>query len=497
MALEVSFARLIAPFFGTSLFVWTSIIGSALIALSAGYYAGGKVADTSPALTGLYRLMLAAGLIFFILPYAAPWLAGWLQGTFFASSIKLWYAASLAVCLPLMGAPMALLGMSTPYLIRALAAERTPGQAAGTVSAFSTLGSIVGTFSPTWLFIPNIGTSMTIRVFALLLIAYSSFSLTLSIRKRSTAVVLCLLAALLPSISFLGKVPAGFGHAESTRLRDFVESPYQLIRVFEDAQGLRYLTYEEGRGIQSAYAPGDRLVTGGYYDAGIVLPALAPENKPIRVLVLGLAGGTIARGLDSVWQDRVSLEGVEIDGRVLKVARRHFGLDDIPMRVHEAEGRAFVASAEDQWDIVIVDVYQNEMYIPWTMTTREFWASVSSHLSLGGIVAMNVNSRGQSRLLQALGNTVASVFPFAYRSPVGQGDSWNYFLIAANDQPDFERLVRNQTLKDSLLYDAAFALSRSVSRINFNPALTVLTDDRAPVEIMTLDMFAQASFEQK
>ena len=158
MAIEMSASRLVAPFFGTSLVVWTNIIGLIMLSLSVGYYYGGRLADRRPEWALLYKLITGAGIGMFIIPYIAnpvmSYAASGTVGTFLGSLI--------AVVL-LFIVPFTLLGMVAPFVIK-LAANTIDdvGNTAGSIYALSTVGSIIGTYLPALLFIPWLGTRRTI-----------------------------------------------------------------------------------------------------------------------------------------------------------------------------------------------------------------------------------------------------------------------------------------------------------------------------------------------
>ena len=180
MAMEISASRLLAPYFGTSLFVWTNIIGIVLIALSCGYYFGGKLADRVPQLNILLRLILAAGILFLIIPWIIKPLTSFVDISTLIeqpASIAI-FISSLVVTAICFSLPLLLLGMVSPFIIKLYSASQEShiGELAGRVFAVSTIGSILGTFLPTLYFIPVLGTRATINIFAIILILVGAFS---------------------------------------------------------------------------------------------------------------------------------------------------------------------------------------------------------------------------------------------------------------------------------------------------------------------------------
>ncbi|MBU1029045.1 fused MFS/spermidine synthase, partial [Patescibacteria group bacterium] len=259
------------------------------------------------------------------------------------------------------------------------------------------------------------------------------------------------------------------------------ESPYQLIRV-EEYGSDRYLIFNDGSGTQSVWFP-TRQRTDMYYDHLAAVPLLLNEtDQHWRTAVLGLAGGSLIRQYLTTYPKDLTpdIVGVEVDPSVIDTARRFFAIDELPIQIVNEDGRTFLARTQDPFDVIIIDAYSTQLYIPPHMVTEEFFSSVRDNLTVGGLTAMNVNApQEDSALLQAITNTAASVFPFVYMTKAGS--TWNW-LVVASDQPlDYlsaaSRLPENYgDVAESLL---------AVRRIMFDSGQQVLTDDRAPIELMT------------
>lgn len=471
MAMEMTAARMMAPFFGTSQIIWTNIIGIVLIALSLGYYYGGKYADKHPDLNRLLIPMLISGMIFLatpvlILPVAQIVLD--LSSTFTAGTILLLSASFLAT-IALFAFPIFLLGMVSPFVIRLLETDKEHlGSVAGIVFAFGTLGSILGTFLPILFFIPQFGVKRTVAGISLLLILLSLSAL----RKKH------LLAITIPF--FLFSVLPPLSSAQHIYASDSI---YQHIRVHQDAEGNRRLAFNEGLGMQSFYSP-ETILSGEYYDA--YLPLVETGD---RVLILGLAGGTIARGLTELHGENVHITGVEIDAKVVEVAKTYFDLPESVV-VEVADARSFVQQTEQSYDVIIVDAYSNEMYIPWTMSTNEFFNELKSILTDDGIIALNINAVSEnSPLLLIMENTIASVFAFTERIPLTHNQSINYLLLASNAEIQ-PLLVEEQPV---LLQPISTIVNHQRLPVTNSPNTKIFTDDWAPVELFTdkmiLDFF--------
>lgn len=474
MAMEMTAARMMAPFFGSSQIIWTNIIGIVLIALSAGYYYGGIYADKHPELSRLLKPMLVAGCLFLITPFLIHPLAGVIidiSRTYTTGTILLLISSFLAT-ISLFAFPIFLLGMVSPFVIRLLETDKQHlGSVAGIVFAVGTLGSILGTFLPILVFIPQFGVKKTVAGISLLLILLSISGLK---RKHFLAVTIPFFAfSMLPPFPFPQQL-----YAE--------DSIYQFIRVKEDGLGVRRLIFNDGLGVQSFYHP-DTILSGEYYDA--YLPLVESGDN---VLILGLAGGTIARGLDALHGEHIQITGVEIDKKVVDVAKEFFELPE-SVNIEIADARAFIQQTDEKYDVIIIDAYSNEMYIPWTLTTKEFFLTLQSRLNEGGVIALNINAISEeSALLQVLQNTIASVFSFTEQIPLTHNGSINYLLLAG----DIKQGDLQKESSEELLHPVIDIVNSSRKQFFFNDAQKIFTDDWAPVELFT-DMMIFDFFKVK
>ncbi len=471
MAIEVTAARLLAPYFGASAFVWTNIIAVVLISLSLGYWFGGKVADKRASFSLVGKLLGLSGIICLFLPFLFNFF-----GLFFVNTVAgilpaavFIFVGSLVVAVLLLGVPLVLLGMMSPLLVKLYAASNPTGvgQAAGGIFAVSTIGSILGTFMPTLVFIPWWGSRMTILLFAALLILAGVFLSKYRFNKGLVILVIIL---------FIGNLVITI---EPINTIYATESFYQFIRVNEQTDGTRMLVFNEGLGVQSIYNP-DKILTGYYYDYLNILPALTDRNIR-QVLIVGLAGGTISRQL-LYFYPFLQIDGVEIDEKVIEVGREFFALDSQPIDIYNQDGRIFLQLNQNkkQYDLIVIDAYSQELYIPWIMTTVEFWRLVKNNLSASGVVAFNVAALPQSDLTQALAGTLRSVFPFVYLVNL-PSQQYNVLLVASPQEITWQfDLPRSQREQLDLLADDFVS---GIDKITTSEV--VLTDDWAPVEYLT------------
>jgi spermidine synthase len=467
--MEISSSRLLAPYFGTSLFVWTNIVMVVMTALSIGYYVGGKLAERN-SFDFLYKIITLAGLFCLSIPLLIFPLIKYLyliQGFSTSAFIIL---GSLFFSIILFGLPLTLLGIVSPFLIKLATENREKiGDVSGKIFTLSTLGSIFGTFIPTFILIPNIGTRNTISAFAIILIILGQYNFY---KKRYSIAVIAIILILFS--------PQGFSKLEKNIIAE-KESVYQFIEVNKN-NGVFYLSTDSGFGTQSIYNP-ISTTTGYYYDSFSILPYLIKTDKTIDVLIIGLAGGTIARGLNEEFGTKINMTGLEIDKNIIDLSKKYLGLENTPIDINITDGRIFLQSTKNKYDLIIVDAYQSEFHIPWTMTTKEFWQLNKNHLNEKGIIAINVNSpKPDSQILESITNTISFVFSNVVLTKATNSIGFNYLLIASNNKIDLNLIKQ---LKQKELNGTLSSLKENAKNIIFDDNKIVLNDDKAPIELLT------------
>ena len=368
---EIAAARLIAPFFGDSTIVWANTIGVVLVALSIGYWFGGRLADRHPHMEGLCLLVLASSVLLALVPFLSQPLLSLSVDAFDNVSIG-GFAGSLFGVLALVAVPVLMLGAVSPWAIR-LRLERVEdsGETAGRMYAISTVGSLVGTFSASLLLIPLVGTHRTFLTYAILLAVMAALGLG---RRWALAPVAVALLLLVP----VGVVKAA---EEGGRVIHEAETTYQYARVVEYPDGRRQLELNEGQAIHSIWRA-DTVLTGNYWDGHLTLPFTLRDDPPRKVAMLGVAGGTVARAYAKYFPDTV-IDAVEIDGELFDIGRRWFGLEDRPqLRVHADDARPFLRKTDERYDFIFLDTYR-QPYIPFYLATKEFFQLAHDRLAPG------------------------------------------------------------------------------------------------------------------
>jgi spermidine synthase len=475
LGVEFGASRLLAPYFGTSLYVWGVLIGLVLIYLSIGYVLGGRLADRRPSPDLLFQLTSWAGLWIGLIPLVAYPILLQAQQGFARLSVGLVLGTLLAVVL-LFAVPVILLGCVSPFAIRLLLTNvDTGGNTAGAVYGLSTAGSILGTFLPVFWLIPTFGTRPTLILFSVGLLLLSIAGLWP--RRRAFAV---LLVVVLAGALFL---PHGIKPPETGSLLFERESAYGYIQVVQDGSKTE-LVLNEGQAIHSIY-DSRSLITGGPWDYFVLgsyfRPAQATEPTPRRVAILGLAGGTAARQYAAAYGQSVDVTGVEIDPAILDVAHRYFHLDEPNVHPVVQDARYWLATERARYDVIVMDAYR-QPYIPFHLTTREFFQLVADRLTPGGTAVVNAGRTATDyRLVSALASTMRAVFPNVYLVDV---PTFGNTLVYGTSTPTTVEDVRhNLGLAREPLIQQVAASAEGEGGLRTSPYHgQVFTDDLAPVE---------------
>ena len=474
MAVELGVSRLLAPYFSSSQIVWTIIIGTIMIAMALGNLYGGRAADKNPDPAPLYRRILIAAIWIAAIPVLGRYVILGVSGLLiFTVSTNFLIIAAFLSCMLIFVYPLFLLGTVTPSLVKATVESLDEGgRTVGRLGACNTVGSILGTFLPTFVTIPTVGTSITFLIFSGILLAIA-LAFFLSARKGLRTVVIAVVLFLLCTV---------FGHSDAFAfweddLKYEGESVYNYLQVKEDERSV-VLSTNVLFGVQSVMMKEGGL-TGLYYDYALAAPVICGAEAP-RILILGNGTGTYAKQCRNYFPS-CTVEGVEIDGKITELAWRFFAMPD-EVKVTEYDGRAFLQAVDTRYDVILVDAYQ-DITIPFQMSSIEFFEMVRDHLAPGGVmvVNMNMNSDGEGSINEALCDTIAAVFPRCAAAYVR--GSTNRELFACMDGEISGRL-REGTEK--LPRGELRAMMQTVSALleNVEGGEHILSDDRAPVELL-------------
>ena len=445
LMLELLGTRIISPFYGSSIYVWSSLISVTLVFLALGYFVGGKLADRRPRLTMLYLFILLAGLSVVLLSIV--------DSRVLAATDSLgprWGALCSAFIL--FSLPMFFLGTITPYAIKVKAKDlKDIGVTSGNLYGVSTVGSFAGAILTGFILIPNFAISTVLNLMALLLFAVVVMGFIVA-RKYYGLLFLPLLSV------FLLPQP-GLRLAEDVKVTYRTGSLYGQIMVV-DRENLRFLLINGA--IQSRYDLNKKEFNLPYLR--LMEKAIKYHPQARSCLLLGLGGG----GIDKRFRVAgIEVDNVELDPRVVEVAREYFGFDG---GVIVNDARSYIRRTDKRYDLVVFDVLNGYSVSP-HLSTKEAFAEIKAILSPGGI--LTVNTLGfESHLStndpyeKALFKTLEEVFPYVYVKATGYG--FQNIVFYCSDYP--------------LTLDGRF-VSIEIFPDKETP---ILTDDYNPVESLTI-----------
>ncbi len=466
MALEILASRIIAPYFGNSVYIWGSIISVFLAALSLGYSWGGRIADRHPDLKVLGRLILAAGLWLLALQLTASWITERLSDATAGSP-----AGTLVTAGLLFGPPSLLFGTVSPFLVRLAAHDFTRlGDTAGRLYAISTLGSLAGTLLCTFVAIPRFTVS---AILAALTAGTAASALLAFTERRERSYEIVAASLLVVAGVTLGRAPAP-SRSEVLAVRG---SPYQTLEVVE-LGGLRSIRSD--RVTQSAIRVADGGVAAAYAHYATAAFLVQPDIR--KTLVIGMGGGLVGQTLRRM-EPEVEIDFVEIDSVVPEIAETYGFWTPHPLeRVHITDGRQFVRRSSESWDYIYVDAYIG-LAVPFHLTTREFFALTAEHLAPGGVLGVNLAAGLSDPFSRSLLHTVRGVFRSTIVIDVG--GAGNVLVLASDQRPAAREAIRRRAaqIDDSALEVSLEEMAERIVEWRYETAdLIELRDDYAPAE---------------
>ncbi len=491
MAVELGASRLLAPYFSSSQIVWTIIIGTIMIAMALGNIYGGRAADKNPDPGRLYGRIIVSALWIAAIPVLGKYIILGISAVLiFAVNSNFLVIAAFAACMIVFVFPLFLLGTVTPSLAKYTTDSlEDNGKIIGTLGAFNTIGSIIGTFVPTFVTIPAVGTAATFLIFAGILLALAILYFVSSGKRKVISSLLIFALCVV------------FGHSSSFAFweKDLTfegESVYNYLQVKETDNSV-ILSTNVLFGVQSILVKNGQL-TGMYYDYAMAAPYMtgvkekAALDKKLNVLILGMGSGTYATQL-SRYFDNVEVEGVEIDDKITDLAHKHFELPK-ETKVTTYDGRAYLAAIDGKYDVIMVDAYQ-DITIPFQMSSVEFFTMVKDHLTDDGVMVVNMNLYSDELAADSgvnagndapsintyLADTIASVFDNTVVVDVPY--STNKELFATNNGVFMDTLLTNIELEENETLRAMMTRAHDTA-ISYNGTGHIMTDDKAPVELL-------------
>jgi spermidine synthase len=483
MSFEMLGSRYLNPYFGSGIYTWAALISTVLIALTAGYFLGGALADRTASLVVLALTVIVGSLYLLALPSFAQAIL-----EFVLAGVDDIRAGSLIAALALMFFPVTFLGMYSPFAIRLLlrSAQRS-GRVSGAVYGISTAGAIVGTLGTTFFLIPTIGSRAITLTLGALGLAAGLALLALARLHRpagSVLVVVALAVSTAPAgradnlideavrASMLERADGRLAHIETAYNDVFItKRRHQLVMSFQ----LKGWDYTES--VSNLLDPDDLPLR---YAQVMTIAAIYPETAR-KILMLGLGGGSISTYLGR-FMPEAAITTVEIDPGVITAAKTYFGLRETErMRYHAGDGRVFLSRNDELYDLILLDAYRGG-YVPFHLLTREFYTLVKQRLTPGGAAAFNVHDG--SKLYASTVKTLGEVFAALDLYPSGVGEVIAVASASPLDSRTLER--RAATLQER--HGFRFPLPQILRRRLEQPRLQaangdVITDDFAPADV--------------
>ena len=465
LAVELLGTRVLGPFYGVSLFLWSALISVTLAALSAGYAIGGRWADRNGKLASLGWIFAVAG----VWLLTVPWMRGLVLGITEPMGLRV---AVLAAATILFFPPLMLLGMVSPFAVKLrTSALAEVGRSAGNLYAVSTVASVVAALLTGFVLIPALGVSRLLLVIGTMLLL-AAFLALLLVRGRSrgtsvSAVVFIILAAAAP---FLGA-----GNRPGAATIAFEESPYAEIRIVDylDARfmiidgSIHTFVDEETGGNLFPYVHVIDLARNFFEEAG-------------SICLIGLGGGTIAGKYSRAgWR----VDAVEIDPTVIDYAYEYFLLDPADAEVFEMDGRRYLQNCRENYEIIIFDAFGGGN-IPFQLMTEEAFGLAASRLVPGGLLVMNVEAVGWDDIIvRSAAATLGVHFSNILALPIAEPPNklGNIILLASNRELELPEELPIPEDRFSLEYDQAHAWDNRY--IPDTRGVPILTDDRSPIDL--------------
>jgi predicted membrane-bound spermidine synthase len=448
MAYEMVAARLLAPTIGSSTYVWTSVIGVIIAALSIGYFMGGKLADARNKGSDVawLHIFAASAVLWTLLSY--EWVLASVAGG--VSDVRVQgVVASLFLFVP----ASLLLGAISPYLVKLkIKSLKTSGSSAASLSAWNSIGGIVGTFIAGFILFGFIGSKESLVIFIALLLLASWMSMPRSYVTRRLVITTIVI-----SIAAM----AGFGHMVD-RKDIVIDTPSANYRIFESQSifgKTRLLTTGPG-GAQSGIYLDNPDVLLFWYTREIARVVAAQEHRD-NILVLGGGAFTLPRYLAQVYPES-RIDTVEIDPDLEGIAREYFNYEDFDNhQVISGDARIYANQTDQKYDIVIMDAY-GDISVPFSLMTEEYGDSVNKLLKPNGVAVVNIIAafEGNCRpLLGAMHAVYANHFDYGYyiknpdSPPSARG---NIIAVYGNNQQNLIDFLSIPPFHDSNLYTDNF-----------------------------------------
>ncbi len=474
LSLEILGFRMFAPYFGYSIYVSGSIIGIILTTLTIGYYFGGMLADKKPEIKYMLNLVLLSDIYLFIIALMYNRILEFLsKGDLILGTIT--------AALIIFGIPMVLLSTVSPYLIKNLSSKKNIGRTSGRISAISTLGNIAGVFITTFIFIPKVGTHKTIYILAISLLIVCLYLLVKKNKKYLLTLIILLLIN--PNITL--------GSTKNVIYTE--ESEYNIVKVTE-INNEKFLILNNDKWVHSIENK-DNILVNRYYDLFNLAPIITNAKS---TLLLGMGAGTNIKQYRQFFPE-LEIDAIEIDKKVIEVGYNYFNIpkEDTKTKIYNEDAKTFVKKSNKKYDVIVLDFYAGDIYIPFYLTTQEFFKDLKEHLTEEGIIIMNVlrlpSKERENDVYKVISNTITTVFPseFAIKIP-----NENALILATKKQTTKEEIIKK--LQENKIKELEGIIRFSIpllEEVKQNKDIIILTNDKSNIEEITYKMYQESDYK--
>ncbi len=468
MIFELVGSRVMGPFLGTSIFVWSSLIGIILGSLSIGYYLGGRIADKRPTYEMLSMVIFAAAILVGVTILIRDPLLIFISSTF---DMRL---GSVIAALILFTPASIMLGMVSPYAVKLKMDDlKHSGATVGNLYAISTAGSIVGTFAAGFYLIPALGTIKLLITLAVVLVLIS----LLASHKKGLVV----------KIIFLLVFIAGYPIVDEINRQNLennfidIDTTYSRVWIYDEMNDGNAPPYKKmsinSKNSSAMYLNSDELVYE-YQNFYHIAEHFNPSFK--EVLMIGGAAYSVPKDFLKRYPE-VQMDVVEIDPQLTELAKEHFRLKDDPrLEIFHEDGRTYLNRSQKKYDVILMDAFRSHFSIPFQLTTQELVKKEYDMLNEDGIVLANIVSSiegDKGEFLRAEYATYKSIFPQVYifrvRASTDPRDRQNLTLFAIKSEKKLTWENPKQEINEYL---------KRLHTETITNDMPILTDDFAPVD---------------
>lgn len=466
MVLELIAARVLSPYVGSSNLIWTSIIGVMLISMSAGYWAGGKIADKKQDLKDLSEFILISAIVTSLIPAFETIIVNGL-----AEMIEQLIIVAIISAITLFGIPSFMLATVSPIAVKLKNNEQNEvGTVSGKISSLSTIGSIFGTFLAGFILIPNIGVNniilgSSIILFLLSIMIYPNKNLKYALRMILTLLLIVILF-------IFGRYLFKKNHPDI--IKD-VDSEYSRIWVKkETASNTEYKTLKVDRGLES-YINEETGEMGARYLTFYDLFEYYNKNAN-KTLIIGGAAYTYPKHYLKKYEDK-TIDVVEIDEKMTEIAQQEFDLDinNPNLRIFHQDGRSYLNYSKEKYDTILIDAFKG-LNAPFELTTYEAMCKAKDRLNDNGMVITNV--------ISSLDGENSKFIKYEYDTYKAVFDNVKLFAILTKDKLYTQNLILigiKGNVETNIEKQDEYKNMLELEIVDFEGDGKISTDDFAPI----------------